>query len=148
MSSPFNVEIEYRKPIKGGHMLKVRFNDLGMYIDGWTLRAAANSPSGWWFQPPFRNYNGTYIKMVEFAKGEFIDWLQSEAIRVVEQQTGSTAEDAAPKGLDEVSEVPDEMLQGDESTRNAFLSDAIDQTMLATGDEPRKQPPVDPWRVT
>src|SRR4051812_32964842 len=86
MNAAYQVEVEYRKPLKkiDGHMLKVRFNDLGMFIDGWTLRRMSNSPSGWWFQPPARIFSGKYIPMVEFAKGEFWQWLEAEAIRVVE----------------------------------------------------------------
>ena len=104
----YDVTIEYRKPIKGnGHMLKVHFRGLGMYIDGWTIRpsASAQNPSGWWFQPPARPYNGRYKQIVEFnKKSEFWLWLEEAAVSLLQSRIESAHDAEAISSDDAVSD--------------------------------------------
>ena len=151
MDAPFNVEVIYRKPIKGGHMLKIYIPAFEWYIDGWRLVPSDRNLSGWWFQSPARPYGRKLIPMIEHANGKFWQWLEAEAIRVVEANAGAEVQ-AAPKtapptkaSLDEVYDMPPDDVVNDEATFNQYLSENIDQTLPGIDVEPTKQPPVDPW---
>lgn len=152
METPFNVMVEHRKPIRGGgHMVKVHFLDLGMFIDGWRVTHSDKHSSGWWFQPPARKDERTnkFISTVENDKNHpFWLWLEAEAVRVVEEvEQGKQAEAVVKDGQDEMFDAPDEVLN-DDAAFNQYMSDELDQAMLDMGIEPKPAQSKDPWRHT
>jgi len=124
------VEVEYRKPInKGGHMVKVIIQDLGVYIDGWRVTPSDRNPSGWWVQPPARNFNGKFIPTIEFDKTN-IFWQKIEKVcveTVVRQLT-----DEQLTGVEDIEDWSQENV-------NRIVSEGIDRFN-------EENPKPIPWR--
>lgn len=59
------IEATVTAEIKGGYRLKVSVIDLGMYMDGWTLRAS-DKDDGWWLQPTAIRLGNKWRQIPEF----------------------------------------------------------------------------------
>lgn len=95
--------------IGGGYRLKVSVIDLGLYIDGWTIRSPRENGE-WWLQPPAHKVGNRWVNPAEFDKSKSL-WkeIYSECLDAVKLYEASTeslseedlSEEAISKSLDD-----------------------------------------------
>ena len=97
------VEAVVTSEIKGGYRLKVSVIDLGMYIDGWTLRKSTKSNDDWWLQPPAVNLGSRWHLTVEFDHSKaFWQEIQQECLKALQiyLDTSEDTVDISPESIE------------------------------------------------
>jgi len=77
MATIHTVEATNVTAIQNGYRLKISVLDLGLYINGFTIRRSEVNTTGWWVQAPANNKNGKWFNPAEFDKSKSL-WVEIE----------------------------------------------------------------------